>query len=234
MRRVALRWVVLAVVFVLVINSGCCKRDDSDDQNAEQTAQVETAENVTAADKEPAEIKRFAVDSPFEDSYDSPVPKEPKRMWAKSVLFEKAPEFVVEKWLSGEPDTAGKYVLVEFWATWCPPCRKTIPDLNEFHKKFGDKLVVIGVSDEDAETVAKFADGKIEYFMAIDKQARMKKALEVKGIPHAIVIEPGGSVVWEGYPLLGGYELTEEVIDTILSAKTAKADVRKNLRSCEP
>jgi hypothetical protein len=53
----------------------------------------------------------------------------------------------------------------------------------------------------------------------MDTQARMKKELGVSGIPHAIIIEPGGHVVWEGFPLLEGYELTEAVVQKILSAK---------------
>src|SRR6266481_6414230 len=71
-----------------------------------------------------------------------------KRLWAKSFLNQKAPPLVVEKWLSKEPDRKGKFVLIDFWATWCGPCRKAIPELNALHKKFADKLVVIGVSDE--------------------------------------------------------------------------------------
>jgi thiol-disulfide isomerase/thioredoxin len=140
-----------------------------------------------------------------------------KQIWAKSYLGRKAPDFVVEKWLSKEPDRQGKFVLIDFWATWCPPCRKAIPELNAFHKKFGDKLVVIGVSDETEAKVRALADPKIEYFSAIDTQARMKKALEVKGIPHVILIDPEGIVRWEGFPLLDGYELTERVVADLLA-----------------
>jgi thiol-disulfide isomerase/thioredoxin len=140
-----------------------------------------------------------------------------KKLWAKSFLGQKAPEFVVEKWLTKEPDRKGKYVLIDFWATWCPPCRKAIPELNAFHKKFGDKLVVIGVSDETEEKVKALKDPKVEYFSAIDPQKRMSKALEVAGIPHVIIMDPEGIVRWEGYPLLEGFELTEKVVAEIVA-----------------
>src|SRR6266481_4221634 len=113
-----------------------------------------------------------------------------KQLWAKSILNQKAPELVVEKWLSKEPDRKDKFVLIDFWATWCGPCREAIPELNAFHKKFGDKLVVIGVSDEAEKKVATFAKPKIEYFSAIDTKGRMKKTLKINGIPHVIIIDP--------------------------------------------
>src|SRR2546426_9241383 len=109
-----------------------------------------------------------------------------KKLWAKSFLNQKAPELVVEKWLTKEPDRKGKFVLIDFWATWCGPCRKAIPELNAFHKKFGDKLVVIGISDEAESKVTAFTDPKIEYFSAIDTKSRTKDAMEVAGIPHVI------------------------------------------------
>ena len=144
-------------------------------------------------------------------------PAAAKQIWAKSVLGQEAPKLVVEKWLTAEPDTKDKFVLIDFWATWCGPCRKAIPELSKFQKQFADKLVVIGISDETEEKVRGMTSPAMEYASAIDLQGRMKKQLEVKGIPHVIVVDPKGIVRWEGFPLLGGHELTEEVLKGILA-----------------
>jgi cytochrome c biogenesis protein CcmG/thiol:disulfide interchange protein DsbE len=165
----------------------------------------------------PAGVARFAVGSPFDRPYKPPTIGGGKRIWARSFLWDQAPKLVVEKWLTDPPATEGKYVLVEFWATWCPPCRRSIPLLNRLHAKFGDELVVIGVSDETEAAVRRLKQPAAEYALAIDTQARTKKQLGVYGIPHVILLEPGGHVVWEGFPLLEGHELTEAVVERILS-----------------
>src|SRR5690606_7582858 len=59
-----------------------------------------------------------------------------KKLYADDFRGRKAPQLEVERWLTPEPETKGKVVLIDFWATWCPPCREAIPELNEFQKKF--------------------------------------------------------------------------------------------------
>jgi len=166
-------------------------------------------------------IPRFGCDSPFDKDYQPPVIKNEKRLWANSFLWSKAPEFVVEEWITDKPKTDGKYVLIEFWATWCPPCRRSLSLLNELHRKFGDELVVIGVCEETAADVRKLNEkhpeaAKIEFYCAVDTQKRMKDKLGVWGIPHIVILEPEGYVIWEGFPLQEGFELTEEIIEKIL------------------
>lgn len=139
-----------------------------------------------------------------------------KKLWAKSFIDKKAPEIVVEKWLTDKPETKGKFILIDFWATWCGPCKKAIPELNAFHRKFKDSLVVIGISDETKAKVRKMKTPKIEYYSAIDTHERLEKIYEVQGIPHCVIINPDGIVVWEGWPHLEGFELTEEVIIELL------------------
>ena len=101
--------------------------------------------------------------------------------------------------------------------TWCPPCRKAIPELNGFQKKYGDKLVVIGISDETEAAVRRLTDPQIEYAIAIDGNAVTKNAIGVTGIPHVMLIDPQGYVRWEGFPFLEGYELTDQVVADILA-----------------
>jgi len=159
-------------------------------------------------------------------------------MWATSYRWAKAPKLVVEKWLTDKPELKDKYVLIEFWATWCPPCRRSIPLLNKFHKKYGKELVVIGISEETESAVRKLKKPKVEYFSAIDTKQRMKKEMGVFGIPHVIIVEPGGFVIWEGFPLLKDYELTEEIIEKILAVgrriKAAKAKAAKAAKEKAP
>ncbi|WP_447641776.1 MULTISPECIES: thioredoxin-like domain-containing protein [Chitinophagaceae] len=140
-----------------------------------------------------------------------------KQMWAKSVLNEKAPNLTVEKWITEKPETKGKFVLVDFWATWCPPCRKFIPILNDISTKHKDKLVVIGITDESLEKVEAMQGTKATYYEAIDSKKTMSNALQVKGIPHVVLVDPKGIVRWEGFPLLTGHELTDEVVSNLIN-----------------
>lgn len=139
-----------------------------------------------------------------------------KQIYAKSYLNQKAPNIIVEEWLTEQPDTVGKFILLDFWATWCGPCRASIPDLNEFQKKFKDNLVVIGLSDEKPDKINSMTEPKIEYTSATDTEARTKKEMKVSGIPHAILIDPQGIVRWEGFPLLYGHKLTEQIIKELI------------------
>jgi len=217
---------IAAAVGVACLLAGCNEAAQAPRGPAAAAAGAEDPCPSPVAAKKPAartgEIPRFAADSPFDTDYTPPDFGTGKRLWAKSCLWAEAPKLVVEKWLTAPPDTRGKYVLVEFWATWCPPCRRSIALLNRLHEKFGRELVVIGVSDETQEAVRQLKDPAIAYYSAIDTQARMKNELGVFGIPHVIIVEPGGCVVWEGFPLLKGYELTDETVEKILAVGRQK------------
>ncbi len=141
---------------------------------------------------------------------------EEKKLWAKSYLGKAAPQIEVQKWLTKEPERKGKFVLIDFWATWCGPCRQAVKELNRFHEKFGDKLVVMGISDEKEDVVRKFTTDNIQYYSALDEGATLKKKYEVTGIPHVVIINPAGVVVWGGFPFLEDHELSDGVIESLL------------------
>ena len=121
-------------------------------------------------------------------------------LMAKSFLDQPAPELMVETWLTDPPDRNAKFVLVDIWATWCPPCRRAIPHLNELHAKYKDRLVIIGLSSEPAKDILRMTEPQIDYAVASDTQGRTSKALEVKGIPHLVLIDPKGIVRFQGLP----------------------------------
>jgi thiol-disulfide isomerase/thioredoxin len=140
-----------------------------------------------------------------------------KQLWAKSFIDKKAPELNITQWVSEQPKIEGKFILIDFWGTWCGPCIKGIPDMNEYQKKFKDQLVVIGISKEPIEKVNAFKKAKMEYFSGIDVNGVLNDTFEIQGIPHVVLIDPKGNVRWEGFPFLSGHQLTSKVIEDIIA-----------------
>jgi thiol-disulfide isomerase/thioredoxin len=122
------------------------------------------------------------------------------QLYAKSFRGRPPPQIIVGEWLTPPPDVTGKFVLVDFWATWCGPCRKSIPHLNSLAAKFKDQLVVIGLSNEPLDAIRKMTSPPINYSVGTDTQSRTMTAVSVQGIPHAILIDPQGIVRFEGMP----------------------------------
>jgi thiol-disulfide isomerase/thioredoxin len=138
---------------------------------------------------------------------------EPHEISAKSFLNRPAPDIAADKWLTPPPNLTGKFLLLDFWATWCGPCRQSIPQLNGLASRFKDKLVVIGLSDQTEQEVRRMTEPKIEYAIAIDAQHRASSAFGVERIPHTVLIDPKGIVRFEGHP---GY-LDERTLAKLLA-----------------
>jgi thiol-disulfide isomerase/thioredoxin len=130
-----------------------------------------------------------------------------------------APALTVGTWIKGEPVTAfadGTIYVVEFWATWCGPCRKTIPHMSELQAKYQDKGVVIigqNISDADADVVTNFVAAmgdKMNYRVVLDDtsttaggamSAAWMDASGQSGIPTAFVVDQKGRLAWIGHPM---------------------------------
>lgn len=117
-------------------------------------------------------------------------------------------------YVSNQVDVQGKPYILEFWATWCPPCRQSIPHLNELYAKYKAKgLVIVGVSNEDAATVKAFMKKlPMNYTVALDPSGALGNQFNVRGIPHALVVDKSGKIVWEGHPMA----MEESVIEAVL------------------
>jgi len=91
----------------------------------------------------------------------------------------------------------GKVVLVNFWATWCPPCRKEMPDLDALYNRFKDKgFVILAISDEPEETVSKFVtEHKYSYPMLLDPGRKVNTAYKIGGIPKSFIYDRSGKMV---------------------------------------
>jgi peroxiredoxin len=84
----------------------------------------------------------------------------------------------------------GKIVLVNFWATWCPPCLKEMPDLNAIYQRFKDRgLVILAISDEEAKVVEPFiaTKQKVTYPVLLDPGGKVTKQFRVDGIPKTFI-----------------------------------------------
>ena len=91
----------------------------------------------------------------------------------------------------------GKVVLVNFWATWCQPCRKEMPDLEALYNRFkGEGLIVLGISDEDAAKVRSFiAERQVTYPILLDPGRKVNDLFQVEGIPKTFIYDREGKLV---------------------------------------
>lgn len=154
-------------------------------------------------------------------------------------IGDKAKPLNISEWVKGATAEApvnvtdGKnFYVVEFWATWCGPCKTSIPHLTELQKKYKDKGVVfVGVSNETIEKVKPFVEEqgeKMDYVVALDKENLTNKdymrAYGQNGIPTAFVINKKGQIAWVGHPMTMDKPLEQIVADTYDLKAAIKAD----------
>jgi len=130
-------------------------------------------------------------------------------------------------------DYAGKVVLLNFWASWCPPCKKEIPWFAEFQKEYGaDGFAVIGVSiDEDGWKAVRpvMESLKVNYRMALGNDALTQKFGGVESLPESLLISPDGRI-WTKHTGITAREQFEREIVRALWSDLSDAE-RDRLRA---
>lgn len=96
-------------------------------------------------------------------------------------------------------DYRGKVVIIDFWATWCPPCRKGIPDLISLQDEFKKDLVVIGISLDQQNTIKDLKpfieNYKINYLVVLGDEKVVKDYGGINAIPTSFIIDQKGNIV---------------------------------------
>lgn len=146
-------------------------------------------------------------------------------------IGDSAPEIAIATWVAGEPIEGfepGSVTVVEFWATWCGPCRTSMPHISELQEQYGEAVRFVGVTREELEVVEEFlgqeqSEGKtwqeaITYRLAIDEadttNTAYMRAAGQNGIPCAFIVGKDGHVEWIGHPMQIDEPLTAVVNDS--------------------
>lgn len=137
------------------------------------------------------------------------------------------------QWIKGGPVELKKDAIyvVEFWATWCPPCRVSIPHLTKLQKKFkAKKVTFVGISSESVDKVKPFVKDKgaaMDYVVAVDPKRKISdgymKAYKQRGIPTAFIVDKQLRVVWVGHPMSDLETVLEKVVAGKFDAKAYAA-----------
>lgn len=136
-----------------------------------------------------------------------------------------APDLKIQEWVKGEEFQiqAGQPYVVEFWATWCVPCRISIPHLSKLQERYIDEVTFVGVSNEKASEVKPFVrrmGGRMDYAVAVDQEngtfeAYMKAAGQ-DGIPTAFIVDGSKQIAFIGHPMSREFE---DVLELVASGR---------------
>ncbi len=165
----------------------------------------------------------------------APVPP-PGAAWPATV-----PAFALQDLASGEQRSirswSAEALIINFWATWCAPCRKEMPLLEQVHQQWqGRGLAVVGVAVDRLESVRTFiGETGISYPILVGEQDAMAAAEsfgpEFVGLPLTVVAAPGGKILrlYIGELHQADLDLMVEVLDELISGRITAETARQRL-----
>jgi peroxiredoxin len=147
-------------------------------------------------EKPPAQLFTFAPLKGGKEVSDVSLPSERN----VSLVGQRAADFTLTT-LDGTPvhlaELQGKVVLLDFWASWCPPCRHELPTIEALSRRYKDKnVVVLGINDEDQKTARKFLEQHHPDLATLhDEKAKVERMYGCYAIPTVMVINRSGKIV---------------------------------------
>ncbi|RYG35311.1 TlpA family protein disulfide reductase [bacterium] len=162
---------------------------------------------------------------------------------ASLTIGDAAPALKPAKWLKGAPIAEfkkGQVYVVEFWATWCGPCKENIPHLTEMAKKYKGRATIAGISIwesndpeetgylQKVETFVKAQGPKMDYVVGVDGPKGVigdtwMRAAGEAGIPCSFIVGKDGKIAWIGHPAQ-----LESVLDQVLADKFDSESAKKS------
>lgn len=120
--------------------------------------------------------------------------------WFNGVRVDARVELPPLAWLEAPPPPNGVMTLWYFWATWCEPCRETLPLLNAWLTRY-PALRIVAVTDEPLATVRTFAERvPLQMAVALDPQRALLGPLGIRALPYAMLLDRDQVVRWKGQP----------------------------------
>lgn len=211
--------IIVKVILIALISQftlGCSKEEPAENSSTET---VTISENTKKIDGTAVPAEEATVVEPQQPQSEAPTPAEPVGQQSEKLI---ATPLKGLEWVKGSPVAfeSGNVYIIEFWATWCGPCKVSIPHLTKIQKKYKDKgVTIIGISTEAPETVKPFVKkmgDQMDYTVAVDvngfAQKNYMRAFNVNGIPHAFIVNSNGKIAWNGHPLDG----METILDLVV------------------
>jgi peroxiredoxin len=147
------------------------------------------------------------------DSEITLVTNEPKVLYSNDFTL-----YDMDKNLVSMHDYAGKIVVLNFWATWCPPCVAEIPDFVDAWNTYKSKNIqFFGISDDDVNAIAAFVkENKMTYPTLLDGSSdRIMQSWGIDAIPHTFILDGSGEIVFDQLGMMSGDQLINSIEDAL-------------------